>query len=443
MTTPLNNQGSSTPASTLVPLQVNATIPQSTALASATNMLVADSSIESHLQNFPEEAYDLRPTSHLVRIMQVLLGESGVGQLRKRLALAQWAASSVQGARFFDLDRFYGALFGARRTPAEELPVNAMDTATATLDEWEQMEASDASYRDRMVALARSLPMAGTKPGLQAAAEAVLGAPVEIFESWALLEAAGAGDIGHSWDYLEAAFANWTAIDGQLWSSLEGAQFSGRSGVQTRSEVLVRIRKEYPQTPQGRQDRQDDAWAVSRVLERLKPANVLLTVDAQGVTVQKELAVAAADADSENWQVVQQVTPDASLPQWAVYPLSAGQQAAGVDPSGARIMPLPPLTTQVGDAWTHEAPSQSARSYTYAPLDVADGDWTHPGGIPDMASTTSADQVVVWRDGSTDTYRAARGLLDAAQALSAKASSDGALVAHPYSGDRRTVPTAD
>lgn len=442
MTTPVN-QGSAAPSSTIVPLQVNATIPQSTALAAATGMLVTDVSIANHLQHFPEEAYDLRPTSHLVRLMQVLLGESGVGQLRKRLALAQWAASSIQGARFFDLDRFYGAILGARRTAAEELPVNALDTATATLGEWEQMEAADASYRDRMVALARSIPMAGTKPGLQAAAEAVIGAPCEVFESWALLEAAVGGSIGHTWDFLEASFPTWNAIDGQLWSTLEGVLFSGRSGVQTRAEVLVRIRKDYPQTPLGRQEQQEDAWAVSRVLERLKPANVLLTVDAQGVVVQKALAVAAASADSEDWQVVQQVTPDAALPLWAVYPLTAGQQAAGVDPTGARIMPVPPLTTRVGDEWTHEAPSQSARSYTYAPLDVADGDWTHPGGIPDMSSTSSADQVVVWQDGSAEIYRASRGLLDAAHAIAAKASTDGALMSHPYSGDRRPVPTAD
>lgn len=442
MTTPVN-QGSSAPDSSLAPFQANATIPQSTALSSATGMLVTDISLASHLKHFPEEAYDLRPTSHLVRFMQVLLGESGVGQLRKRLALAQWAAVSAQGARFFDLDRFYGAIFGAQRTAAEALTVNAIDTATATDDEWEQMEAADASYRDRMLALAHSVPMAGTKPGLQAAAEAVIGAPVDIYESWALLEAAAGGDIGRTWDDMETLFPHWTDVDGHLFSSLEGSVFSGRSGVQTRTEVLVRIRKDYELTNEGRQAQESDSWALTRVLERLKPAGVLLTVDAQGVTAQTEVEMASASSDSENWQVVHQVTPDQALPRWAVYPLSAGQQAAGLDASSARVMPVPPLATRAGAAWTYSVQAQTARSYTYEPLDVAAGDFTHPGGIPDMPNAPTADQTVVYANSTQTVYRAARGLLDSLHALASMASADGSLVAHPYSGDRRAVPTAD
>ncbi|MFE4863235.1 hypothetical protein, partial [Streptomyces sp. NPDC056670] len=193
MSTPLHQgsglYGAGVISGGLIPLQADITVPQSTALSSATGMLVADTAISEQLRHFPEEVYDLRPTSHLVRLMQALLGESGVGQLRKRLLLAQLQALSSSGARFFDLDRFYGSLFGATRASTEQLSINPMETAAATAAEWESIEAADASFRDRMTALAQSIAMGGTVPGLTAAAEAITGVECDVFESWALMEA--------------------------------------------------------------------------------------------------------------------------------------------------------------------------------------------------------------------------------------------------------------
>ncbi|GAA1978762.1 DUF7297 family protein [Kitasatospora viridis] len=425
-------------SSTLVPLQLDVTAPQPTALASGTSMLVTDTTLASQLSHFPD-LYDLRPTSHLMRLMQALLGESGVGQLRKRLLLAQWGAVSAQGARFYDLDRFYGAIFNADRTSDEQLAVNALDTATATPDEWEEMEAADASYRDRMTALARAVSLGGTLPGLKAAAEAVIGAPVEVFESWALLEAAAGGQIGNSWDHLEATLPTWTQADGQLWSAMEGLPFTGRSGVGTRAEVLVRIQQDYPFTDEGRRRQQDDEWALTKVLGKLKPASVLLTVDAQGLTVQSEVHVASASSDSEHWQVAYQVTPSQLPTSTPLYPLSAAQQAAGLSDTAPRVVPVPPLATRLGDEWSYGAHVPSARSYGYLPDEPA---WGAPGSIPD-SEAPGLDQTVVWMDGSQSVYAAVRGLLDPTQLLAARAASEGVLVAHPYSGDRRVVPTHD
>jgi hypothetical protein len=419
----------------LMPLQADVTVPQTTSLASGTGMLVSDVTIREQVRNFPEEVYDLRPTSHLMRLMQALLGESGVGQLRKRLLLAQLQNASASGARFFDLDRFYGALFGASRTDGEQLPINPMETSTATASEWESIESADASFRDRMTALARSIALGGTLPGLQAAAEAVTSAEVDVFESWALIEAAeDPEEAGHNWQWMEGA--NWQEYEGQIWGALEGTPFYGRSGVLTRSELLVRVARDYPATPEGRAQRTSDEAALVRVLERLKPAHILLTVDTQGTSALLPRGISAITADSENWEIVTRVTPGQMPLGASPYPLSLLQEDQDVDPGAPRVLPRPPLTSKLGDEWSYGTQVPTCRSYAVAP--VGDSDFTEPGSIPDLGNDP-LDQVIVWRDGTTTVYGASLGAMDPLLSHAARAGADGVLVANPYSGDRRMV----
>jgi hypothetical protein len=423
----------------LIPLQADVTVPQSTSLASGTGMLVADTAVTEQLRHFPEEVYDLRATSHLVRLMQVLLGDSGVGQLRKRLLVAQLQSLSSSGARFFDLDRFYGAIFNATRNAEELLPLNPMETATATAAEWDSIEAADASFRDRMTALARAIAMGATVPGLKAAAEAITGVEADVYESWALMDAAGDTDeAAHTWEWMEGG--DWADYEGEIWGALEGTPFYGRSGVLTRSEVLVRVNRDYPTTPAGRAQQASDESALVRVLERLKPAHVLLTVDTQGTAALVSRGIAGARADSENWEIVSQVTPTQVPTSTNPYPLSPMQEDAGVDPASARVLPRPPLTTRLGDEWSYGQQVPTCRSYAVNPDDLAD--FTTPGTIPD-ADLQSLDQTVVWRDGTLTVYNASLGALDPLLSQVARAGGDGVLIANPYSGDRRTVLTTD
>jgi hypothetical protein len=423
----------------IVPLQADVTVPQSASLASGTSMLVPDRTISEQLRHFPGEVYDLRPTSHLYRLMQVLLGDAGVGQLRKRLLLAQLQGLSATGARYFDLDRFYGALFGATRTGAEQLPINPMEATTATAAEWESIEAADASFRDRMGALARAVNQGGTVSGLRAAAEAVVGAEVEVFESWAMIEAAeDPEEMGHTWDWMQGG--TWGEYDGQIWGVLEGTPFYGRSGSLTRSEVMVRVHRDYEATPAGRSQRVSDEWALVRVLERLKPASVLLTVDTQGTSALSPRAIAAAASDSEFWEIATVVTPQQTPLATNPYPLSAGQEDAGLSAGQARVLPRPPLETRLGDEWSYGTQMPVSRSYAVELGDEAD--FTEPGSIPDI-NADSQDQVIVWRDGTSTTYSASLAVLDPLQVQAARAGAEGVLVANPYSGDRRTVLTTD
>lgn len=422
----------------LMPLQADVTVPQSTSLSTGTGLLVTDTTVIEQLANFPGDIYDLRPSSHLMRLMQALLGDSGTGQLRKRLMQAQIQALSTSGARFFDLDRFYGPIFGASRTDTEQLPINPMETATATATEWDEIEAADASYRDRMTALAQAIAMGGTIPGLQAAASAVTGVDCDVYESWSMIEAAAnPSAMGHTWAEMEGV--TWGDYEGEAWGALEGVPFYGRSGSLTRGEALVRVNKDYETSDQGRAERASDEWALVRVLERLKPAGLLVTIDTQGAASLSPRPISAVASDSTHWEIATFVTPQPT-PGVQPYPLSYGQLAAGLTDTSRRVLPQPPLTTRLGDTWSYGSQVPSCRSYAVQPVNP--DDFTVPGEVSDAPAQT-ADQTIVWRDGSSTTYSAARGVLDPLASLAARAASEGILVAHPYSGDRRTVPTTD
>lgn len=163
--------------------------PQPSALERATGLLNPAATTDSSLSHFSSALYDLRPQSHLVKFMRALLGDSGAGQLHKRNLVTR-LGSVLSGSRFYELDGLYGSIFSDRRHIDEKLPMDPRDSV-ATPEEWDAIAASDAKFRERIIALAKAIPMGATVPGMQQAAEAVVGAPCQIYEIGALLNAYG------------------------------------------------------------------------------------------------------------------------------------------------------------------------------------------------------------------------------------------------------------
>lgn len=231
----------------LIRLQTTESQPQPTGLASATNLLIPPRRVQDRLAHFPEEVYDLSPESHLVRFVKALIGDAGIGQLRKRMLFAR-LAQTLQGTHFFDLDRFYGALFGAKRLSSEMLGVNPY-TETATTGEWAEQHGRDAAYRSRVAQLARAINYGGTPTAIELAAEALLSIDCDVYE------AAGPTD------------------------------------------RLFTIRPK-------RQVTLEEAYDLLRVVNRIKPVDSRCTIDWEGVEVYDPLGYVAVHSDSEYWQVV-------------------------------------------------------------------------------------------------------------------------------------------
>lgn len=423
----------------ILPLQLEQTnAPAPISVVSGTNLIIPDKPTTDQLINFPEEVYDLRETSHLVRLMRALLGDSGTGQLRKRVLLTR-LETALNGANFFDVDRFYGAIFGALRAPTEELTINPMNDV-ATPDEWDQILAADANFRERIKMLAKAIMMGATIPGLRAAAMAVVAAPVDIYETWAILDAygpSGYSNTYNSWATEESLHPTWQSFSTPVqlnWSKVEGRANIGRLDVATRGEVVVRPHKNYASLPPHTKD--IDQSALSRVLQRLKPAATIVTISTDADQIHIPVPIASIHSDSNYWEVVRKVSPNPNLSNLLeLYPLSNQQIEDGVDPTSNRILPIPPFCQGHGVGWTMNGSIRNIRGYSRSYIDVA------TGNIPSnwMISSVPDEQTVLFNDGQSVTYSAVKGVMPASRATAALAASDGSLMAHPYSGDRVQV----
>lgn len=213
--------------SSLIQLQQNPSAPSHAALDSASGLILPDKGPQHRTDHFPEDSYDLSPSSHLMRFLGVLLGDAGVGQLRKRLGVAQFQ-SALTSSHFFDLDNFYGAIFNLYRTVEEDVAAEFnpyLDAATS--DEWDGYHSADASFRERVIALARAIAMGATRPGLLAAAEAVVNSECDLYEGFTLVDALGDTtiypviDAGGDGDFLGDGSGGITVVTPRLWSNME------------------------------------------------------------------------------------------------------------------------------------------------------------------------------------------------------------------------------
>lgn len=429
----------------ILPLQVSVSDPSVPTLLKATGLISPDTSTKSRLAHFDSTLYDLRDHSHLVRFLKVLLGDAGTGQLRKRYTVAR-LQTTLESTHFYDLDAFYGAIFGAQRKVSEQLPINPM-SATATQDEWDTITTSDSQYRARLLALAKSLPMAGTVPGLQQAAEALTGVECDVYETWQMLDSGNEVYSGRDWDEVESTFADWDSFGttAETWDSVLGAIQIGRSGLSNRDEVYIRPKKDYTPSDgtveasrEAERQRQEDEMNVSRVLNRLKPAGILLTVDNRGIPLHRPTQIAGLQADSNFWEIITKARARPGLSSAVnVYPLSPVKVSLGIVDNGTLTpLPKPPFSASQGHQWSYNslivstkaiAVKEAGKTVTGGGTVVDRADWEK---VPVSRSATRAVQ-----------YVPAWGITDQRALLAAQAAADSVLVAHPYSGPRVVVPT--
>jgi hypothetical protein len=415
-----------TVTSTLLQLQTITSSPLVAELPTATGMVLPDRAAYDRLAHFPEELYDLRPESHLVRFMKILLGEAGVGQLRKRYLLAQ-LEQAMDSTHFYDLDRFYGSLFGARRGMFGALPIDPM-ADVATPDGWDEIGRKDAYFRERVIKLARAITLGGTPMGMQALAEALTGVECDVYEVWRILDSQGSAGVGRTYLQVNTDFGTYGGLKGKTWGQISGSIAVGNLAVNARNEFMIRPKKVYNTSdPDDARERAEDLWGVQRVVSVLKPARTLASVDDTGLAVHQEVPIASVAADSEYWEVVPCVLPREGLSE--VYKLLYTAYDPRAKPTGIeRVIPRPPFSASQGQQWSYANEVASVQSFTSAP---------NGSGGPTMPDFDT----VTFYDGKKIAYRPEYGVIDPRQALLAQSGGDGALLSHAYSGSRKVVPT--
>lgn len=423
-----------TPTTSILELQTSPSQPLPADLSTATGLLAPDIPTHSRLAHFPADQYDLSDSSHLTRFLKAMLGDSGVGQLRKRQLVAR-LQTLLNSTHFYDLDAFYGSLFGVNRGVTGALPINPY-TDTATADGWDEISTIDAQFREKLLALARAITMGGTPLGLQAMAEALTGVECDVYEVWALLDAQGAPASGNTWSAVEGLYPSWNAVEGKTYYDIEGRLAFGNMGVNSRNEVVIRPKKVYYPTPEGQREKADDIRGILRVLEVLKPAHALLSVSTEGVAVHSEATPSRIFSESNYWEVSARVVPKPEVAKF--YHVIYNTYDHRANPQGIdSAWPQPPFTSTQGQQWSYASEVVSVTSEAtmrvYAGADHFD---TSP-----KVSTREYD-TVHFPDGKTQTYLPSYATIDPKKATAGRISSDSSMIVSPYSGPRIPVPTA-
>jgi hypothetical protein len=407
-----------TPSTSLLQLQTVASQPLPADLSTATGLLSPSASSSTRLNHFPEEIYDLSDSSHLVRFLKTLLGDAGAGQLRKRQLIVRLQAV-LTSTHFYDIDRFYGALFGAQRGLSGSLPMDPY-LGTASSDGWDEVDATDAIFRERIVKLALAITLGGTPQGLQAMAEALTDVECDVYETWALLDWQGASIDATTWADVEAGFATWGDIDGTLWDDIEGSVIYGNLGLDLRNEVVIRPKKVYDSSVEGQRQLAEDTWGILRVLDVLKPADTIITVNTEGVALHRKAPISAITADSEYWEISSKAIPKPVVKKWynTIVPAYDGRaNPQGIDSA----QPRPAFTSAQGQQWSYVG-------------DVV-------GAVASSGNNNKDYDVVHFPDKTTKTYLPTFATIDPKTAAAGRVASEGVTVAAPYSGPRKTVPT--
>jgi hypothetical protein len=425
-----------------------------------TNPLLPDLLLLKRLANFPDQIYDLSQTSVLYRFMAALLGPAGAGQLRQRQLIAQ-LQSAIQGTHFYDLDAFYGALFGAQRTSGAALPQNPSTGAAlnpytdlATQDGWDEAESADAIYRERIIQLARAISLGGTIPGIQAMAEAIVRVPCNVYEVWRLIDyQAPEGGSGYTWAQLQAFYPSWAAIEEAVsWNALEGIIIYGGLGTNVRNEVIIQPQRNYSSTLASQQQAVADASGISDVVRVLAPAFAYISVDTTGSVVDSPVTIAGIAADSNYWEVIGKVVlpaPAAPVPSQPASPAPAppSQPYSGFitayDRGGQRVdqaLPLkpgvPPFSQSQGVQYSAAAAVAKSFSSTWEPS-------TTTTAVLDAPKQDLKNyQVVVFPGGRQISYQPSWGVIDPAAAAAGRAANPASMKAAPYSGARAPVLVA-
>lgn len=135
----------------------------------------------SYLDAFPATLYNKSLDSNLVALMYTLLGPAGVGTLKQNFLQARLTIET-NGLRTAELDAFYAKPFSFARLAFETYTDNTEGLLSNR--QWEDIQESDSSYKNRAINYLKAVRAGGTILGLTLAAKSALNKTIEIVENY-------------------------------------------------------------------------------------------------------------------------------------------------------------------------------------------------------------------------------------------------------------------
>jgi len=135
----------------------------------------------SYLEAFPETLYNTSLDSNLVAIMYAILGPAGIGTLKQNYLEARLNIE-YNGLRTTELDALYSEPFGFARLAEETYE----DDTEGLLNnqQWEHIQESDSSYKNRAINFLKAIRAGGTVLGITLAGKSALDRAVEVVENY-------------------------------------------------------------------------------------------------------------------------------------------------------------------------------------------------------------------------------------------------------------------
>lgn len=230
---------------------------------------------------FPESVYNLTESSFVYKFLLALLGDSGVGGMKKALLYPrlQYILSSTY---FNDLDRLFTDQLGFPRLKDEIYTIDPTDTALTQQgvyqgnvlqeDGWAQIKRKDAWYKARCLDYMRAVQSGVTLEGMALMAKAATGVRASIFE-------------------------RWMHLDDAISDEPIGVPNFGMTN--SRDEVVVR--------PQTTLLDQRDLHRLADAFDRFKPSNVFISYGTAGTNL-NEIVPGTITASSNYFYVTRNVT---------------------------------------------------------------------------------------------------------------------------------------
>lgn len=238
------------------------------------------------LESFPDTVYDLKDTSHIVRMLDALCGDPGVSGARKRLMLKRMQ-TQLSMTQMGDLDALYANTFGLPRLKREVYSYSADDLLSQ--EQIAEIHVKDAMYRGRIYKYMTAFQYGGTEEGVRLAAEAACGEPCLLVDG----------------NRCSATMCN---TDDETY---DYPSWPGRhEGVQDQGEAIVIVMQDEPVST-------EISHMIYRAIDKLKPQDVVVTVRSRAEVFgalgmedvrDEEVPISALAASSSWWTTMRAIT---------------------------------------------------------------------------------------------------------------------------------------
>lgn len=227
--------------------------------------IISSIAIDSLMQHFDDEYFDKSDTSHIRHLIEALCGASGLGQLLYDSVRA-WLNGGVETAWLGFVDKLFASIYGLPRIYSETVAFNASD-AMLTADEVNEVLVKEAWYKSRFVELMKALQAGGTVRGFRYATMAIMYCNCDIYETWR---------------YKKEDFP------------------VGRLGYTLYNEVVI--------CPYSKTVTEQQKELLLRVLDRIKPADAVVTIDMNGLSAWTDRQVRSVCASSTYFEISKTLT---------------------------------------------------------------------------------------------------------------------------------------